>query len=255
MARREIGGTMNASAKAKLHIVLIVLALCLVAGYSTARSVATKPKPLAYTPVPTDLLNSSLSEIQVLEQELQGDLDTETRKSLEAKLQILYSQATQQAIGIQQLTAMPANGKTFVPPTFEFKGQRETGIIQYPSVPFPSTEYKITNAWQDMVDGKYVLVFAGTLANDPEQGVVIVLVESPRQYRQYLTPTKSGAISITDAKGLRLVIRSSDNNEIYYFDVPAQKFVNSLDEIVPTATALPTQTVPLATMTPSFPYP
>jgi len=106
-----------------------------------------------------------------------------------------------------------------------------------------------------MIDGKYVLVFAGTLASDPEQGVVIVLVESPRQYRQYLTPTKSGAISITGAEGLRLVIRSSNNNETYYFDVPAQKFVNSLDEVVPTAPALPTQTVPLATMTPSSPYP
>lgn len=118
---------MNASAKTKLHIALIVLALCLVAilGYSTARSATTKPKPPAFTPVPTDLLNSSLSEIQVLEQELQGDLDTETRNSLEAKLQILYSQATQQAIGIQQLTAVPANAKTFVPPTFEFKGKEK----------------------------------------------------------------------------------------------------------------------------------
>ncbi|HNT24001.1 MAG TPA: hypothetical protein PKM21_06540 [Anaerolineales bacterium] len=248
---------MNTSPKTKLYITVIVLALCLVAilGYSTARSAIIKPKPLAYTPVPTDLLNSSLSEIQVLEQELQGDLDTETRKSLEAKLEILYSQATQQAIGIQQLTAMPENAKTFIPPTFEFDGQRETGIIQYPSVPFPSTEYKITNAWQDMINGKYVLVFAGTLASDPEQGVVVVLVESPRQYRQYLTPTKSGAISIADAIGFRLVIRSSDNNEIYYFDVPAQKFVNSLNEVVPTATALPTPTVPLETMIPALPYP
>lgn len=248
---------MNASVKAKPYVVLTILALCLVAilGYSTVRGAVTKPKPFAYTPVPTDIFNPSLSEIQVLEQELQGDLDIETRKSLEAKLQIIYAQATQQAIGIQQMTTTPANGKTFIPPTFEFKGQRETGIIQYPSVPFPSTEYEITNAWQDIVDGKYVLVFAGTLANDPEQGVVIVLVESPRQYRQYTTPTKSGAISITDVKGLRLVIRSLDNNRIFYFDVPAQKFVNSLDDIVPTATTLPTQAVPAATMIPSFPYP
>lgn len=257
MAHKETGGNVKASAKANLRIIITFLALCLVAilGYSTARSTATKPKPLAYTPVPTDLMNSNLSEIQVLEQELQGELDVETRKSLEAKLQILYSQATQQAIGMQQMTAVPANGKTFVPPTFEFKGQRDTGIIQYPSVPFPSTEYKITNAWQEMVDGKYVLVFAGTLVNDPEQGVVIVLLESPRQYRQYSTPTKSGAISITDAKGLRLIIRSSDNNRVYYFDVPAQKFVNSLDDIVPTATALPTQAMPIATMVPPYPYP
>jgi hypothetical protein len=150
---------------------------------------------------------------------------------------------------------MPTNAKTFAPPTFEFEGQRETGIIQYPSVPFPSTEYRITNAWQDIVDGNYVLVFAGSLANDPEQGVVIVLLESPRQHRQYLTPTKSGVISIIGVEGLRLILCSSDNNETYYFDVPALRFVSSLDEIVPTATALPTQTTSSIAVTLSSPYP
>ena len=248
---------MNVSAKTKLQLVFAFLALCLIAilGYSSARSAATKQNHLAYTPVPTDLLNSSMSEIQVLEQELQGDLDTETRNNLESKLQILYSQATQQAKNIQQLTAMPANVLTMIPPTFEFIGQRETGIIEHPSVPFSRTEYVITNAWQDMVDGEYVLVFAGTLATDPEQGVIIVFRESLRQFRRYSTPTKSGTISIVDTKGLRLIIRSSYNNLIYYFDVPAQKFVNSLDAIVPTATAFPTQTQPKATMVESSPYP
>jgi hypothetical protein len=93
---------MNAPAKAQFRSILTILVLFLVAilGYSTVRSAATKPKPLTFTPVPTNLMNSSLSEIQVLEQGLQGDLDTETRKSLEAKLQILYFQATQQAMGI-----------------------------------------------------------------------------------------------------------------------------------------------------------
>jgi len=257
MVRKEIGDTMNKRTKNKLNITLLVLALCLVAilGYSTARSETTKPKTLGYIPVPTDLSDSNLIEIQVLEQELQGDLNPETRKSIETKLQIIISEATQHAFNIQQLTAMPGIHKTFIPPTFEFKEQRKTGIIQYPPVAFSSSEFIITSAWQDLVNGKYVLVFAGTLGSDPEQGVVIVMLESPRQTREYLTPTKSGAISITDVKGLRLVIRSLDNSEIYYFDVPAQKFVNSLDEIVPTATAVPTQTVPVATNTPSSPYP
>lgn len=248
---------MNDSAKAKLHYVFAFLALCLIAilGYSTARSAATKQTQLGYTPVPTDLLNSSKSEIQVLEQELQGDLGPQTRKSLEGKLQILYSQATQQAKSILQLTAIPTNVLTLVPPTFEFLGQSETGIIDYPSVPFSRTEFIITNAWQDMVDGEYVLVFAGTLADNPEQGVIIVYTNSHHQFRQYLTPTKSGTISIVDTNGLRLIIHSSEYDLIYYFDVPAQKFVNSLDAIVPTVTAFSTPTKPIATTTASSPYP
>jgi len=248
---------MNASRKSRLLVALLVLILSLVAilVYSTARSAKSMQNSLDITPQPIDFLNSTLSEIQIIEKELQGDLDTETRMSLEAKLEILYSQATQQVKSLQQLTASPIIYQTFVPPTFEFDGQRETGIIQYPSVPFPSTEYKITNAWQDLINGKYVLVFVGTLASDPEQGIVIVIEASPRRVRQYLTPTKSGIIRITDAKDSRLVICSELGNEIYYFDVPTQTFVNSIDVVAPTSTATQSQTVPFATSTPPTPYP
>ena len=216
------------------------------------------PGPVTSTPIPRDPLNLYLSMIQSLEQELlQGDLDPETRESLEARLQMLYAEATREAIRIQQLTALPSTltampPRTFVPPTFEFKGQRETGIIQYPSVPFSTSMYRITNAWQDLVNGEYVLVFVGTRASDPEQGVVIVMVDPPHLTGVYETPTRSGAISITDVAGLRLVIQSSSTGEIYYFDVPAQKFVSSLDEVVPTATTIPTRT---ATITPPPLYP
>ena len=211
------------------------------------------PGPVTSTPILTDPSNFYLSEIQFLEQALQGDLDAEARESVETKLQLLYAEATREAIRIEHLTTTPETTRTYIaPPTFEIKGQRATGIIQYPSVPFSSMDYRITNAWQDLVNGEYILVFVGTLASDPEQGVVIVMVDPPRHTRQYLTPTRSGAISITDVVGLRLVIRSSSTGEIYYFDVPAQKFVSSLDEVVPTATTIPTRT---ATMTPPPLYP
>ena len=211
------------------------------------------PGPVTSTPIPRDPLNLYLSEIQLLEQALQGDLDAETRASLEARLQMLYAEATREAIDIQQLTTTPQTTRTlFGPSTVEIEGQRETGIIQYPSVPFSTSMYRITNAWQDLVNGEYVLVFVGTRASDPEQGVVIVMVDPPHLTGVYETPTRSGAISITDVAGLRLVIQSSSTGEIYYFDVPAQKFVSSLDEVVPTATTIPTRT---ATITPPPLYP
>jgi hypothetical protein len=134
-----------------------------VLGYTTVYSATTKP--VAATPILTDPSNFVLSAIQILEQELQeGDLDAENREELEARLQILYAETTRQAINIQHQTTTP--WITFVPPTFELQGQRATGIIQYPSVPFPSTEFRITNAWQDLVNGQYVLVFVGTRASE-----------------------------------------------------------------------------------------
>jgi hypothetical protein len=219
---------------------------------SSVRGASTKPKPPTMTPIPTDILNYEQALIQSLEQDLQGELDKETRHSLETKLQNLYAQVTQRALGIHQLTAMP--NKPFIPPTFQVEGQRDLGIIEYPTNPFPSTEYVITNAWQELINGNYVTVFAGALGSNPKQGVIIVQMEAPRQTRQYLTPDQSGVTKITSAKGFRLVVETSDSKR-YYFDVPAQRFVSSMGEIVPTITPFTNQSMPTLTATPVSPYP
>jgi len=191
-----------------------------------------------------------------LEQDLQGNLDEEDRKNLEAKLELLYREATREAVSIQHLTTTPARRSTFTRPTFTFNGQRETGIIENPSVPFSSMDFKITNAWQELVNGYYILIFVGSLANDPDQGVLLLESELPGDSGGYLTPRKNGTVRIVRVKGLRLVLETP-TNDIFYFDVPARRFVNSLDEIVPTATPLPAiSATPTPTLaTPALPYP
>jgi hypothetical protein len=221
-------------------------------GISTVRGASTKPKPPTWTPIAADNMNMDLVMIQSLEQDLQEDLDEETRKSLETKLQILYAEVTQRAVAVQQLTAMP--NRTFIPPTFQAEGERELGIIEYPTDPFIHTDYKITNAWQELINGNYITVFAGSLVSNPQHGIVIVQMETPRKTRIYLTPDQSGATKITSANGFRLVVETADS-KTYYFDVPAQRFVNSLDEIVPTITPFTNSSIATLTATPVSPYP
>jgi hypothetical protein len=218
-----------------LVIIVTSAVIVILLGITTVRGASTKPKPPTMTPIPTDIANMDLVMIQSIEQDLQGELDEETRHSLETKVQILSAQVTERALAIQQLTAMPNASKQLVRPTYQVEGQRDIGIIEYPTNPFPSTEYVITNAWQELINGSYVTVFAGALANNPKQGMILVQMESPRRLRQYITPDQSGEIKISSAKGLRLVVVSS-NNKTYYFDVPAQRFVSSLNEIAPTIT-------------------
>lgn len=226
------------------------LAVIVVLGLSIQHIAAARTKPTSALP------NYISSEIQSLEQELQGNLDEEARKNLEAKLELLYREATRQAVSVQNLTSTPARRSTFIPPTFTFNGQRETGIIENPSVPFSSMDFKITNAWQELVNGNYILIFAGSLAYDPDQGVLLLESELPGDSGEYLTPRKNGTIRIVKVKGLRLVLETL-TNDIFYFDVPARRFVNSLDEIAATATPLPAiSATPTPTLaTPALPYP
>jgi hypothetical protein len=69
--------------------------------------------------------------------------------------------------------------------------------------------------------------------------------------QNYPTPEKYGAVHIVQEAKFRLVLKT-DNENTFYFDVPAQKYVSSLTEIVPTITPIPS---PFTTITPVNPYP
>lgn len=84
-------------------------------------------------------------------------------------------------------------------------------------------------------------MYAGSLFDNSNQGVIVVSVEGMKMGGRYLTPAQSGMVKITSAFGYRLVLDAEDGT-VYYFDVPAQAFVGSMDEIVPTLTPAPTYT-------------
>jgi hypothetical protein len=93
-----------------------------------------------------------------------------------------------------------------------------------------------------------IAVYAGYDTEDPDQGVVIVSRFGPNALIDESwndTPTKSGSVRIVDAVGERLIL-NSDGGETFYFDVPGDRFVNSLSDVVPTITPRPI--IPTATL-------
>jgi hypothetical protein len=244
----------------KLSIALISLAgLIIVAtfvGFLIFQTAAAKTKPAR--------LWVAIG-IEALEEELQRpNISDEARKRLESKLWGLYAAATQEARGRKQLTDMPTEVETYrqekatrmaLKSTPHIEGKPLTGIIEDPSVDLPRTEYRILNAWQETINGRYVLVFAGYLTRDPTQGVLYIVRQVPPDSKGpdsgiYLTPQKNGGVRITDARGFRLVLQAEDGAQ-FYFDVPADAFIDSLD-----ATAVPaTPAGRSATSTPAPPYP
>lgn len=126
-----------------------------------------------------------------------------------------------------------------------------TGIFEGGEGAFYSGDVTIQNYWQNIVNGETVQVFAGSLYEDPEQGLVIVLGSSPSG--RYYTPTRVGSLRIVDESGLRLTLVST-HGATFYFDIPTHQFVDSLEvTVIPTTPTaeIPTPTTPM----PPSPYP
>lgn len=195
----------------------------------------------------------SPDEIEYLQQALtQENLDEEMRQSIEEKLAIEERIATQQAL--ENLATKPLDPSDARPSSIP-DPPRVTGIIENPSVPFYSGDVHINNAWQELVNGYYITVYAGSLAEDPTQGIVIIIREYPDFILsdRLFTSEKAGSLRIITVDGLRLLLQT-ENKQSFYFDVPAVRFVSSLEEIVSTATIGPTIT-PASLFPESSPYP
>lgn len=101
----------------------------------------------------------------------------------------------------------------------------------------------VENAWFGLVNGNIVTVYAGAPVSDPEQGKLQINMVMPNRLfdGEFATPERNGALRVVAELNNRLTLMTT-NGTTYYFDVPAMRFVSSLEEIVPTATPLPTDT-------------
>jgi hypothetical protein len=128
----------------------------------------------------------------------------------------------------------------------------ESTIIPNPTGIFPSrpsmgsfhswVDIVPENVWFGNIMGQNVTVFAGASGDDPNQGLLYVIVVSNNgahyTWGGYLTPVKSGSVHIEGYDGLRLTLKTKGGDSLY-FDAAALRFISSLSEIVPTITPLP----------------
>lgn len=101
------------------------------------------------------------------------------------------------------------------------------------------------NGWHGFVGGNKVDINSGALLDDSDQGAIYLFVEIPRSGigELILTPTKHGGVRVVSEQHNRLTLVSTDGT-VYYFDVPARRFVDSLTEVVPSATPPATRNPP-----------
>lgn len=158
------------------------------------------------------------------------------QQSLLIKLGMAEKEATQYALvapAPKNPNATPRSSGLLITITRTFV----TGIFNHGSSSYKPSEVTITSAWQGIIYGNYYQIEVGALVSDPSQGVVYYKVMSSNfaviDMGRILTPVKSGAITLTDEKSLRLIIETENGNNLY-FDVQSKQFVSSLSEVLPT---------------------
>lgn len=159
---------------------------------------------------------------------------TATQSSIETRVAWANAEGTR---AIQEFTTSPQPSLTpFVTGTRE----KDNSAFHWRKFGF-ETE----NEWVGYVNGREVVIWVGALISDPSQGGVQVSYKYPERtlLQQFLTTEKRGSLHVVAETNNRLTLVSTQG-VTFYFDVPGFKFVSSLEEVVPTATPLPTFTIP-----------
>ncbi|MDP9224327.1 MAG: hypothetical protein M3P18_10800 [Actinomycetota bacterium] len=104
-----------------------------------------------------------------------------------------------------------------------------TGVIEAPSIPFPSSEVTVTNGWQGYVRGDFVQVYAGSDYGDTSdrgQGWVIVVTHitpDSTSGKTYDTPGKDGPVTIESTDSDVLTLKATDGT-VFVFDVATDTY-------------------------------
>lgn len=184
------------------------------------------------------------------------ELNPDRRATLERRLEGLYYEATL-VEKAKKVTPPTPHGPNYTPQvTLEGLIIQPTGLLEHPAI-WGQDSIHIENAWVALIDNEYILVSAGCLKSDPDQGVVTYEKKNSGRF-VVKTTKKSGCISFIEGKDKektkagKLTLKSK-KGEHFFFDVPARKFISSLDEVVPTIT--PESKIIAETPTISYPYP
>ncbi len=108
--------------------------------------------------------------------------------------------------------------------------------------------YELSNiAWEEWTYDSFITIWTGYMSAVPTQGILWVQITphyKPYQDRLVIpSPIRAGKLTITGAVGERLIL-NSEQGQMFYFDVPGLRFVNTLEEKIPAATSSPTKSNP-----------
>lgn len=204
-------------------LVTVIVSLGVLLAACDIRLTAT-PNPVSASENGDKSGNADAGEIAFLEEQLRNpNLDQQTRDSLQEKLDMAVRIATLQAAtpapGVQ-MQALPAVGGDFEIPF-------NSGIFPGDEGLFKPSQALIENYWQEKVGEEYLQVFAGASGENPQQGLVIVvitqadLVNSTTEFHP--SAEQSGSLHITEATP-ELVRMENQDGQAFCFKLVERSF-------------------------------
>jgi hypothetical protein len=200
-----------------LSLVLLILVGSLVIRFmDTSTGAVAQGVPTSVVPTPITYEEDMIAdyEAQLLDETISPDL----RSSIEGKLAMTQRMLEARSTGVEPL----AGPQSVQPPQIQEDPPFQVGIFDGSEGRFHSAEALIENHWQDLLEGKYVQVYAGASASDPQQGLIYRLVTSAdrtdTQIDTYITPEKNGSLRI-ESKAGHFIFLSAQDGSLYSFDI------------------------------------
>jgi len=218
----------------KLSTVLFILAGVILLGLMITMLGGSQPETAAAGPAWVE------RDIQALQATLSVSQNPTEQAFIESKLNRLKRIQTNSLQGLQNAPEKPAD-KCGLRPTPLPTMALTPGVEQFPSELYEQYALFANSRWQGEVNGQRVVVLAGYLSDDPQQGVLLVLVPDTADRGIYPAPQTGGALHISSADGARLIL-TDDAGAEFIFDVAARAYLSSPDQVLPTLAPQPTFT-------------
>ncbi len=196
-------------------ITIVALVLLAVMFMASANAAAGKQPEQAPTPIPANL------QVEQMRTALQGEgLSEAARRSLQEKLAMAERMAAEQAVGAQ----LPRRDKVAPPlpaaALESWPAPVQEGIFEGSQGLIRPSSADIRNVWQGERNGVLLQVFAGSLPDDPAQGIVVVVQASPeemgRKTEWIRPPVETGALQIIEARESLLIMTGQDGTSLTF---------------------------------------
>jgi hypothetical protein len=232
----------------RLIIALVIVAAVTIAIISTLRMPAPGGVTVAASPFPSSSPQQPATPSQTITPGIPYPVPAIAQTYNAVTAETATAEATyytQQAATYQAYTPLPNPPFTY-PPTGTLENGREIATGHLLGI-------NAVNGWYGLWDGNEINLYAGALSNDPDQGVIVILMRYAPE-GNLPTPTKHGAVRVVSEHNNRLTLVSTDGT-IYYFDIPSLSYVSSLTAFAPSITPPPTRTPYPPNYVTETPYP
>lgn len=179
---------------------------------------------ITQTPTYSDpVIQKIASEIREYEKVLSfGNLSTDEKINIETKLKLARGEfekrqeilnSTLDIVTIKNTLIAEATQK---PPQPKKTDEHPVGVFEDPPHLKEFREATFTTVWIAPYQGTYIQIYAGRMIDEPDQGVLAIVIEGNNNIEKYFSPKKDGELRIIKFDKGKLFLKTKRNSDILF---------------------------------------